>query len=140
VSPIIRYRIGDRGEFVDCPCGRGGPALRLLGREGELIKFAGTLVSPQDLADTARTAAGVRAAQVALITAPGTEAIEVRVVPDPAARPDPAGIRRQLIDSHIDLGFGLRGEDDAFQVRVVDVLPTNPRTGKTPALIREQRT
>lgn len=137
VSPIIRYRIGDRARLTGCPCGRPGRALRLLGREGALVKFAGTLVSPHDLVATARDLHGVRAAQIALITGAGAEAIEVRVVADPLASVDPGEIRRRLLDSHIDLGFGLRGDEQAFRVRLVERLAGSPRTAKTPALVRE---
>ena len=66
VSPIIRYRIGDRGRWVACSCGRPGAALRVLGREDSLVKFAGTLVSPQELVAVATSLEGVSAAQVAL--------------------------------------------------------------------------
>jgi acyl-CoA synthetase (AMP-forming)/AMP-acid ligase II len=137
VSPVVRYRIGDRAEFVTCPCGNAGPALRLLGREGSLIKFGGTLVSPQDFAALARQQSGVAGAQIAVLTGPGTEVMQVRVVAAPGAAPDLAAIRDALLGSHVDLGFGLRGEDDTFVVRQVDALASSPQSGKTPVLIRE---
>ncbi|GAA2591917.1 hypothetical protein GCM10010435_83270 [Winogradskya consettensis] len=137
VSPVIRYRIGDRAEPVDCPCGTPGRSLRLLGREGSLIKFAGTLVSPQDLALQARQVPGVAAAQIAVLSGPGTEVMQVRVVTEPGARPDLAVIRDRVLNSHVDLGFGLRGDDEAFVVRTVTALSASAQTGKTPALIRE---
>jgi phenylacetate-coenzyme A ligase PaaK-like adenylate-forming protein len=133
VSPVIRYRIGDRAAFTSCACGRG-PAIQLAGREDSLVKFAGTLVSPQELVAVARSVRGVRAAQVALITGTGEEAMEVRVVADGVS---PAALRERLLASQIDLGFGLRGEDETFRVRLVDQLTASTQTAKTPALVRQ---
>jgi phenylacetate-CoA ligase len=133
VSPIIRYRIGDRAATASCPCGRPD-ALALAGRDDSLVKFAGTLVSPQELVAVARSVPGVRAAQVALFTGTGGEVMEVRVVGE--ADLSTAALRERLLASQIDLGFGLRGEDDAFRVRLVERLTASTQTAKTPALIR----
>jgi phenylacetate-CoA ligase len=137
VSPVIRYRIGDRAAVTSCTCGGksagGTSALRLAGREDSLVKFAGTLVSPQELVAVARSVPGVRAAQVALITGTGGEAMEVRVVGDGVTT---TALRDRLLASQIDLGFGLRGEDDTFRVLLVDRLATSAQTAKTPALVR----
>lgn len=134
VSPVIRYRIGDRAEVTPCTCG-GKSAIRLAGREDSLVKFAGTLVSPQELVAVARSVPGVRAAQVALITGNGAEAMEVRVVGGDGVTA--TALRERLLASQIDLGFGLRGEDDTFRVRLVDQLATSTQTAKTPALVRQ---
>jgi phenylacetate-CoA ligase len=136
VSPVIRYRLGDRGSFQRCACGRDG-ALRVLGREGSLVKFAGTLVSPQDLVAVACDAPGVRAAQIAILPGEGAreEVLEVRVVAD--AGTSAAEVRARLLDSHIDLRFGLRGDEEAVRIRFVERLASIARTAKTPALLRE---
>ena len=139
VGPVIRYRIGDRGAWARCRCGRG-TALRVLGREGTLVKLAGTLVDPANLVRVAASLPGVHAAQGVLVeTAPGqAEALELRVVAP--AGPDPATVRRQVLDSHIDLRFGLRGAEEAtLPVVIVDRLETVPRTAKTPVLLRRRR-
>ena len=41
--PIIRYKVGDRIEFINesCTCGRLSPKFRLLGRSGEKIRISG---------------------------------------------------------------------------------------------------
>lgn len=134
VSPVIRYRIGDRGSFTRCLCGKAGSALRLLGREGSLVKFAGTLVSPEDLVVVARSVPGVRAAQVALITGSAGETLEIRVVASAAV--SPAEIRQRLLASQVDLRFALRGEEESFRVRPVKQLATSEQSGKTPGLVR----
>jgi phenylacetate-coenzyme A ligase PaaK-like adenylate-forming protein len=136
VGPVIRYRVGDRGLWVRCRCGRGS-ALRVLGREGTLVKLAGTLVDPAELVRIAAGLPGVHAAQGVLVeTAPGqAEALELRVVAP--AGPDPSAVRRRVLDSHIDLRFGLRGaEEQTLPVVVVDRLETVARTAKTPVLLR----
>jgi phenylacetate-coenzyme A ligase PaaK-like adenylate-forming protein len=133
VTPVIRYRIGDRASWEQCPCGDGGTALRVLGREGALVKFAGTLVSPHDLVEIATSMPGVRAAQVALTGGGGmADEMELRVVADTVAGDV---VREHVLTSQIDLGFALRGEDDIFRVRHVDALTVNARTGKTPELL-----
>jgi phenylacetate-CoA ligase len=135
VSPIIRYRIGDRGGWVACSCGRPDAALRVLGREDSLVKFAGTLVSPQELVAVATSLAGVSAAQVALLSdGAGDERLELRAIADAGVRAEV--VRERLLASQIDLRFGLRGNDGALRVRFVERLARSAQTAKTPALVR----
>jgi phenylacetate-CoA ligase len=137
VSPVIRYRIGDRGAWAACRCGRGDATLRLLAREDSHVKFAGTLVSPQELVSVARSVPGVRAAQVALLSGAGgaDERLEVHVVAD---RDIPEQeLRDRLLASQIDLRFGLRGNEEAIRIRFVERLATSEQTAKTPALLRQ---
>jgi phenylacetate-coenzyme A ligase PaaK-like adenylate-forming protein len=138
VSPVIRYRIGDRGAWTRCRCGCAEPSLRLLAREDSHVKFAGTLVSPQELVAVARSVPGVRAAQVALLTGNGAgERLEVRVVADREVTEQI--LRERLLESQIDLRFGLRGtEEDVVRIRFVDRLATSEQTAKTPALLRQK--
>lgn len=138
IGPVIRYRVGDRGAWVQCRCGRGR-ALRILGREGTLVKLAGTLVDPAELVRVAAGMPGVQAAQGVLRqTAAGeTEALELRLVAP--AGPDLSAVRQRVLDSHIDLRFGLRGsEEHALPVVVVDRLETVARTAKTPIVLRRR--
>ncbi|WP_371493718.1 AMP-binding protein [Kitasatospora sp. NBC_00374] len=134
VAPVIRYRIGDRAEPVACRCGRPGDTLRIAGRESSLVKFAGTLVSPQQLVQIAKELPGVHAAQIVLTGAAGiAEQMEVRVVADTAVTDE--SVRAHLLASQIDLGFALRGDDEEFRISRADALSANPRTGKTPDLL-----
>lgn len=135
VGPVIRYEIGDRGEWATCRC--GGPALRLLGRDHSLVKFAGTLVDPGELARVAAAQPGVRGAQIVLTEErPGhVETLELRLVADPSI--DPMAVRERVLAVHIDLAFGLRGQEDAaMPVRIVDRLERVGRTAKTPSVLR----
>jgi hypothetical protein len=61
--------------------------------------------------------------------------LEVRVVAD--AGTAAAEVRERLLDSHIDLRFGLRGDMEAVRIRFVERLASIARTAKTPALLRE---
>ncbi|HVH23938.1 MAG TPA: AMP-binding protein [Pseudonocardia sp.] len=137
VGPVVRYRLGDRGCWVRCRCGREG-ALRVLGREGALVKFAGTLVDPYALVRAACTTPGVQAAQGVLMEngSGHIDVLQLRIVAHP--RPDPDVLRDHVLDAHIDLRFGLRGHEDAVQIQFVDRLETVARTAKTPALVRRQ--
>jgi phenylacetate-CoA ligase len=47
-SPLVRYRSRDRAEVLalDCPCGRGTPRFRLLGRVDDMIVVRGVNVFP----------------------------------------------------------------------------------------------
>ena len=137
VTPVIRYRIGDLAQWARCACGRDDSALRILGREGALVKFAGTLVSPRDLVEIAKNAPGVHAAQVALRGTGGiADELEVRIVADGTdGKKSPWRsnlMREHILASQIDLRFALRGDDEAFRVRQVPALTVNARTGKTP--------
>ena len=136
LGPVIRYRLGDRGSWRACRCGRG-TAVRVLGRAPDLVKFAGTLVDPYELVRRAGTAPDVRAAQALVLeSAPGyAEVLELRIVADPAV--DPRRLRDHVLATHIDLRFGLRGsEEEAMPVRSVERLERSGRTAKTPAVLR----
>ncbi|HTI23696.1 MAG TPA: AMP-binding protein [Kutzneria sp.] len=138
VGPVIRYRIGDRGEWTTCRCGR--PALRVLGRDHQLVKFAGTLVDPGELARVAAAQPGVQGVQIALTEdQPGhAETVELRLVA--TASVDPRAVRDRVLAAHIDLAFGLRGhEDEAMPVRLVEWLERIDRTAKTPVVLRQKR-
>jgi phenylacetate-CoA ligase len=47
-SPLVRFRSRDRATVLalDCPCGRGGPRFRLLGRVDDMIVVRGVNVFP----------------------------------------------------------------------------------------------
>lgn len=94
-NPIVRYRVGDRGELVTCPCGRQDPALRVLGRTDQQVKFCSALVTPEEIAEA---------------TAADRAAVESRV--------HQAVLRQGYRIAH-EIGAAAR----AFHVRVVDRLP-----------------
>jgi phenylacetate-coenzyme A ligase PaaK-like adenylate-forming protein len=140
INPIVRYRVGDRGAFVRCPCGGPGPAVHVLGRDDPQFKFLSILVSPQEIAGAAHRAE-VRDLQVALIDH-GTrhERAELRVLIAEQANAAQVEreVREQVLRQVYRLGYEVASAPDAFRVRVVERLATNPRSQKTPLLVKEE--
>jgi phenylacetate-CoA ligase len=140
VNPILRYRIGDRGEWTGCPCGRGEPGLRVLGRADQSIKFRSILFTPDEIAEVALSDPDVQDVQIALYDhGRPHERLEVRLRVDATA--DPAGVEARvgklLLEQLYRIAHELREESAALVVRVVDRLTVNPRTNKTPLLVKE---
>jgi phenylacetate-CoA ligase len=142
VNPVLRYRIGDKGRLGTCACGSPGPALRVLGRDDEQVKFLSILFLPEEVADVARSNPAVRDVQIAMFDHgdPG-ERLELLLRLDPVA--DPAEIERQVrhdvLTSLYRVGFEVGAANDAFVVRAVDRLIVNRRTNKTPLLVHDPR-
>ncbi|MHC0429348.1 AMP-binding protein [Streptomyces sp. O3] len=141
VNPVVRYRIGDRGEFTQCACGRSEPALRVIGRDDPQLKFLSILVTPQEIAEAARAEPSVSDVQIALFDH-GTahERMELRVRTAPGA--DAADVERRVQHTVLTqvyrLGYEVQSEaPDAFQVRVVDRFTVNDRSNKTPLLVKD---
>ncbi|MBC3844267.1 hypothetical protein GXW82_41315 [Streptacidiphilus sp. 4-A2] len=80
VIPLLRYRTGDVGEFADCRCGSGRPAVRLLGRMADVLCFRGARFSREELATLARAVDEVLDAEaVVLDKGLPTERLQLRV-------------------------------------------------------------
>jgi phenylacetate-coenzyme A ligase PaaK-like adenylate-forming protein len=140
INPVLRYRVGDRGRLVHCPCGRDDTALLVLGRDDPQLKFLNILVTPDEIAAVALEVPGVRQVQVALIDH-GTpdERLELRVVCSPAVVSDELAdrVRTEVLARVYRLGWAVASAPNAFAVTLVDQLAVNPRTFKTPLLVRE---
>jgi phenylacetate-CoA ligase len=138
INPVLRYRIGDRGELVRCPCGRGEPALRLLGRDDPQLKFVSILVTPEEIAGEARAEPGVRDVQLAVFgLGRADERMEVRILLEPDADRDDAErrVRQRVLTRVYRLGWAVASAPSSFAVRAVDRLEVNRRTHKTPLLV-----
>ncbi|HEY9898150.1 MAG TPA: acyl-CoA reductase [Pantanalinema sp.] len=61
IMPLIRYKIGDLGRWVegDCPCGRSMPRLELLGRSDDVVIVAGHVFPYADFQQAASTVEGL---------------------------------------------------------------------------------
>jgi phenylacetate-coenzyme A ligase PaaK-like adenylate-forming protein len=72
--PVIRYRTGDRVEWVpsDCPCGSRDPRFRLLGRVDGLINIWGCRVAYEDV-ERALREAGLHAPVLQLVIQEASE-------------------------------------------------------------------
>ncbi|PYC88266.1 hypothetical protein C7C46_01055 [Streptomyces tateyamensis] len=130
LNPVLRYRTGDAGELVACPCGRPGRAMRVLGRRDGVVQVRGLGLHVDDLVARAEQAPGVRQAQV-LVTQQGGRAtgVDLLVLADPAV--DLARLRQELFAATFTLATAFQHDPEAFRVRAVDALISNGRTGKT---------
>lgn len=138
LNVIVRYRPGDRGAWDECPCGRPG-AVRVLGRADGVVKFRGSLVHPEELCALVAARPDVAAAQLAIVSRRGgPERLELRCVARPGAAPDPAAVRAHVLGQSLDLGNLFDDDADGLRVVLVDRLAVNERSGKTPALVREE--
>ncbi|MFD0821588.1 AMP-binding protein [Micromonospora zhanjiangensis] len=137
LNPVLRYRTGDAGRFVECGCGRPGSTVRVLGRPDGLVKFRGHLLNIADFVDDVAARLGVARAQLA-VRAPADRGavLEVLVLPDRDAGPDLADqVRRHLLGSGFGPSIVFQRNPDALEVTVVDALIANPRTGKVGNLV-----
>ncbi|MGC4814788.1 phenylacetate--CoA ligase family protein [Micromonospora sp. DT228] len=142
INPILRYQVGDRGEFVQCPCGRSEPGLRVLGRADTQVKFISVLVAPTELANIARRITGVRDVQLAFLDhAHPNETLQVRLLLQPGA--DAAAVtglvRHELLTEVYRLRAVVDRAPRALEVIAVDRLAVNARTRKTPLYVSEMR-
>lgn len=137
LNPVLRYRTGDAGRFVQCPCGRAGRAVQVLGRRDGLIKFRGHLVNVDDLVRDVGTVPGVARAQLVVKEYDGRGAVlEVLVLAAGAADAGLADrVHRHLLGSAFGPSIVFQRNADALEVTVVPALIGNERTGKVPNLV-----
>ncbi|GHH74215.1 hypothetical protein GCM10018781_40380 [Kitasatospora indigofera] len=143
VNPVLRYRVGDRGRFTACPCGRPEPALEVSGRDDPQLKFVSILLMPEDIVESARSVPEVRDVQIALFDHGGpAERMEVRIVVDPGSGWEAVEerTRQRILTRVYRLGWAVASAPGSFAVRAVERLQVNPRTHKTPVLVREATT
>jgi phenylacetate-CoA ligase len=131
LNPILRYRTGDAGRIVTCTC--GDRALQVLGRRDGLIKYRGHLVNVADLVRDVGTIPGVARAQLVVT---GNDLLEVLVLPaGEAGGRLAADVREHIVGSAFGPSIVFQRNPHALEVRVVDALIGNDRTGKIPDLI-----
>ncbi|MGE5829715.1 MAG: AMP-binding protein, partial [Micromonosporaceae bacterium] len=101
LNPVLRYRTGDAGRIVSCPCRDPRPALQVLGRRDGLIKFRGHLVNVADLVGSIDSRSGVARAQLVVKEyADGNAVLEVLLLPESSASPELASrVREYLVGS-----------------------------------------
>jgi phenylacetate-CoA ligase len=141
--PILRYRLGDVGAFLDgaCVCGDANPRFRLDGRAGEDFKIGGALISMKAVdACVARFAGRISLnAMVELEDIGGQMAFRLHVEAadlDEAAACAPA-LREALCEAIPELAAGQKlGFITAVDIVPVRLgsLPRNPITGKAKRL------
>ncbi|MEU1037956.1 AMP-binding protein [Streptomyces sp. NPDC005551] len=142
VNPVVRYRLGDLGEFVHCACGRADTALRVVGRDDPQMKFLSILVTPQEIVEATRLHPAVDDVQIALFDhGSPAERMELRI--KTAKEADPAEVesevRRTVLTQVYRLGYEVETEAPrAFAVRAVERFTVNERSNKTPLVVKDQ--
>ena len=133
LNPILRYRTGDAGELTTCSCGDPGRAFRILGRRDSVVQVRGLGLHVDDIVARAEAEGGVARAQVLITERAGrASAVQVSVLATSEASPELAErLRAELFASTFTLSTAFVHDPQSFQVRVVDALLTNSRTGKT---------
>ncbi|MER8187304.1 AMP-binding protein [Kitasatospora sp. NPDC094015] len=132
LNPVLRYRTGDAGRLVACPCGRPGRAMQVLGRRDSVVQVRGLGLHVAEVLAAAERTAGVSRAQV-LITENGGRAtgVDVLLLTDRAAAVDTERLRKELLSATFTLSTAFQHDPQAVRVRAVDALVSNGRTGKT---------
>lgn len=140
INPILRYQVGDRGEWTGCRCGVPESAVRVLGRADQQVKFRSVLFLPEEVAQVAMVDSEVRDVQVALIDHGTTrERVEVRLraVDEADAAAIEERVGKLLMDQMYRIAYEVDDLPDAFVARVVPRFSVNHRTNKTPLLVKE---
>ncbi|NUW33919.1 AMP-binding protein [Nonomuraea sp. SMC257] len=137
LNPVLRYRTGDAGRFVACPCGAEGRALRILGRRDSVVQVRGLGLHVDDIVAQAEREAGVSRAQIVVTEQRGRVAtVEVLLLAGGDAPPGLAErLRRDLMAATFTLSTAFQHDPESFRVRVVDALVSNERTGKTASFV-----
>ncbi|WP_030269913.1 phenylacetate--CoA ligase family protein [Streptomyces sp. NRRL B-24484] len=136
LNPVLRYRTGDAGRLVACPCGRPGPAMQVLGRRDSVVQVRGLGLHVQEVVARAEGEPGVTQAQV-LVTEQGgrASAVEVLLLTAAGAEVDTERLRKEILAETFTLSTAFQHDPQSFRVRAVAALISNDRTGKTSDLV-----
>jgi phenylacetate-CoA ligase len=140
LNPVLRYQTGDAGRFIDCACGRG-KGMQILGRRDSVVQVRGLGLHVDDIVAQAEQEPGVSRAQVLITELRGRVSnVDVLLLTDQGATPDLAErLRKELMGGTFTISTAFQHDPDSFQVKVVDSLVSNDRTGKTSNfVVREQ--
>lgn len=140
LNPVLRYRTGDAGRIVSCPCGDPRPAMQVLGRRDGLIKFRGHLVNVTDFVTDLGARPGVARAQLVVKEFPdGGSILQVLLLAAGDAGPRLATqVREHIVGSAFGPSIVFQRNPHSLEVSVVDSLIGNERTGKIPDLVVQQ--
>ncbi|PZS36542.1 MAG: hypothetical protein DLM59_00995 [Pseudonocardiales bacterium] len=140
LNPVLRYQTGDAGRWVSCTCGHPTQALQVLGRRDGVVKFRGFLLNVDDLVVELTGKPGVSRAQAVITNFEEKgSSLDVLVLASREAGPGLAeGLRAHILGSAFGLSTVFNHDPEAFEVRIVDALISNDRTGKTSNLVQRQ--
>jgi len=135
LNPVLRYRTGDAGRLVSCPCG-GTPAFQVFGRRDGLVKFRGYLMNVDDFVRSVGTLSGVARAQLVIREDDLRSVLDVLVLTDGTATPDLAErVRAHIMATAFGPSVVFQRNPEALAVSIVDTLIGNERTGKISNLV-----
>ncbi|MBI4387236.1 MAG: hypothetical protein HY551_07625 [Elusimicrobia bacterium] len=139
LTPIVRYRVGDRAQWIGrpCPCGRTTPLFRLLGRGDDILRIGFDSVDYEYIQQAVGRIRGLSGTvQMQKARTRGRDRLILRVE-SPAARREHARLGQALVDQVCSGRPTLRRAVSEKTIWPVTVellepgsLPTNPRTGK----------
>jgi len=132
LNPVLRYRTGDAGRFVNCPCGTGR-AMQILGRRDSVVQVRGLGLHVDDIIAQVERDPAVSQAQIVITSLnERVSTVEVLIRPFENAGPEDAErIRRELASTTFTISTAFLHDPENFRVRLVDALISNDRTGKT---------
>ena len=131
LNPLLRYKTGDCGAWSYS----NNTILEVRGRVDQLFKLRSSSIDPESLIYLAKSRSEVNGAQ--LLVDVKAETIELVVTTDEAVNEIwCSDLRRYILHNSHDINNLFSEDGDDFTVSVVPHLSTNPRTHKTPSLIR----
>ncbi|MEM3445216.1 MAG: acyl-CoA reductase, partial [Thermoplasmata archaeon] len=123
--PIIRYRTGDRGEWLegDCECGYHGRTFRLLGRVDEIVMTGNIRFSPGEVEEVLKELLKAEEVDFQIVVEGKTISLRVR------GSCEVEGLRKGILDRIEELRMGLeKGWIENFTLEVSENI-TFERTG-----------
>ncbi|MFJ9516710.1 AMP-binding protein [Kitasatospora sp. NPDC101801] len=135
LNPVLRYRTGDAGELVSCPCGRPGRSMRVLGRRDSVVQVRGLGLHVDEIIGRVEREPGVTRAQFVLTQQGGRATGVDLLLLTGGPAPDVERIRADLLSATFTLSTAFQHDPESFRVRAVDALISNDRTGKTANLV-----
>ena len=136
--PVIRYRTGDLGRWLEgrCPCGHPAPRFVLLGRCDDRINVGGAHVDAGDVGRAIASVRGLSLAYQIVVSADGGERLTVKVerkVGGPSPDALAKKLSKALLAESEELGDSVRRgwlPPPAVEIVPAGDLPRQPRTGK----------
>jgi len=142
--PIMRYKIGDIGNFIThkCPCGDPNPLFHLGGRSGDDFKLGGAFISMDIFEDSIASFDNYLSMNYTVSLEDIREYMIITLhveSPEPKVAQEKIGssLREMIISKVRDIKVGLElGYIREFAVKFVELgsLTRNPRTGKVKRL------
>jgi phenylacetate-CoA ligase len=115
--------------------------MQVLGRRDSVVQVRGLGLHVDDIIEQVEREPGVSRAQIRITEQRGrVSKVDVLMMVGPDAAPDLAErLRKDLISATFTISTAFQHDPESFQVKVVDSLVSNDRTGKTSNfVVREQ--